>query len=120
MSDVDLEIDRRTHQVTSVSARNVPVTQDVPVDPDVQRIVDFYTEQAAPIANRVVGSVTADLTTTASASGEHAMGEVVADSQLAATESTGGAVVAFMNPGGVRSPILYAASAGETYTTNSS
>ena len=112
VSDVDLEIDRRTHQVTSVSARNVPVTQDVPVDPDVQRIVDFYTEQAAPIANRVVGSVTADLTTTASASGEHAMGEVVADSQLAATESTGGAVVAFMNPGGVRSPILYAASAG--------
>ena len=112
ISDVDLQIDRRTHQVTSVSARNVPVTQDVPVDPDVQRIVDFYTAQSAPIANRVVGSITGDLTTTTTPSGEQAMGEVVADSQLAATATTGDAVVAFMNPGGVRSSILYADSAG--------
>lgn len=112
ITDVDLKVDRRSGQVTSVAARNVPVTQDVTPDPQVQKIVDFYTTQAAPVANRVVGSITDDLTTTPSASGENVMGEVIADSQLAATRSTGNAVVAFMNPGGVRAPILYDSSAG--------
>jgi 5'-nucleotidase len=43
------------------------------------------------------------------------MGEVIADAQLDATKDPklGGAEVAFMNPGGVRADLVYAAAAGE-------
>jgi len=36
-------------------------------------------------------------------SGENAAGNLIADSQLSATDDEAGAVAAFMNPGGVRS-----------------
>jgi 5'-nucleotidase len=57
-----------------------------------------------PIANRVVGSVTGDITREVNATGESALGDLIADAQLAATSPSlkGGAVVAFMNPGGIR------------------
>ena len=60
---------------------------------------------AAPIANRPIGHITADLTNTSQPDGEQTMGNVIADAQLAATDGPapeGNAVVAFMNPGGVR------------------
>ncbi|MBF5067110.1 bifunctional metallophosphatase/5'-nucleotidase, partial [Salmonella enterica subsp. enterica serovar Istanbul] len=42
--------------------------------------------------------------------GESVLGDVIADAQLAATSGAGGAnaVAAFMNPGGIRTDILYA------------
>src|SRR5690606_19859918 len=68
-----------------------------------------------PLANRVIGSITADITRTANAAGESALGDVIADSQLAATAPAdlGGAQAAFMNPGGIRADLLYAASGSE-------
>ena len=44
----------------------------------------------------------------ANAAGESALGDVVADAQLAATSAAvnGGAVVAFMNTGGIRSDLV--------------
>ncbi len=63
----------------------------------------------------MIGTVTADVTRTPNAAGESALGDVIADSQLAATSSasTGEAVVAFMNPGGIRSNVTFAASGPE-------
>jgi 5'-nucleotidase len=54
----------------------------------------------------VIGSVQGDLTRTAS--GESTLGDVIADAQLASTASatTGNALVAFMNPGGIRADLL--------------
>ena len=47
------------------------------------------------------------------AAGESPLGDVIADAQLDATTAAGfgGAVVAFMNPGGIRTDLVYARSA---------
>ncbi|HJX39773.1 MAG TPA: 5'-nucleotidase, partial [Anaerolineae bacterium] len=55
------------------------------------------------------GSITADITRTANAAGESALGDVIADAQLydSAPPERGGAVMAFMNPGGIRADLSY-------------
>jgi 5'-nucleotidase len=78
-------------------------------DPDTQAVVNQYTGAIAPVANVVVGRVSADiLNATALPFREMPAGDLVADAMLAATSSpaTGGAQVAFMNAGGVRNPGL--------------
>ena len=64
----------------------------------------FYKTAVAPIANRVVGSITADITNTNNPAGESALGDVIADAQRAYT-LTSGAQFAFMNPGGIRTSL---------------
>jgi 5'-nucleotidase len=65
------------------------------------------------LANRILGSITEDLKSTrdgvSNAGGESPLGDVIADAQLEATAPTdfGGSVVAFMNPGGIRAPLLF-------------
>ncbi len=105
ITDVDLSIDRRTGDVTTATAQNVVVTRSVTPDPAAQALVDRYKQIAEPIANRVVGSVSTDITRAAAPSGESALGNLIADAQLAATKDAG-AVAAFMNPGGVRADLL--------------
>ncbi len=116
ITDVDLTIDHQTKDVTSVDAHNVIVTRDVPKDPAITEIMNHYLTFEAPIANRIVGSITADITRATGFNQESALGDVIADAQLASTSRTdfGGAVVAFMNPGGIRADLTYANSpAGE-------
>jgi 5'-nucleotidase len=99
-----------------MTADNRIVTRDVAKDSAETALIDKYNAIAAPIANRVIGSITADITRTTNAAGESALGDVIADGQLDATTdpSLGGAVVAFMNPGGIRADLTYAGSpAGE-------
>jgi 5'-nucleotidase len=118
ITDIDLAIDKKTNDVVSKTARNVIVTQDVPKDPEVSEIVQKYQSIAAPIANRIVGSITADLFSTRdgvqNAGGESPLGDVIADAQLEATAPSdfGGAEISFMNPGGIRAPIRFASSPG--------
>jgi 5'-nucleotidase len=110
ITDVDLTIDHQTKDVTAVNAHNVIVTRDVPKDPAITEIINHYTTFSAPIANRLIGSITADITRTAAFNQETALGDVIADAQLASTSPTdfGGAAVAFMNPGGIRADLTYA------------
>ncbi len=124
MTSIDLTLDTRSKDVIAVSAENRLVDRNnvlgaaepiVPVA-EIGNIVANYNAIASPIANRVIGSITADITTTRNAAGESALGDVVADAQLAATAPAdkGGAVVAFMNTGGIRANFTYAGStAGE-------
>jgi 5'-nucleotidase len=115
LSVVDLAIDRRTRDVVrgATTARNEIVTRTVTPDPAVQALVDEAVTRSAPIANRQVGTITADIVRAAVPSGESPLGNLIADSQLAATRSAG-AQVALMNPGGVRADLTYAPSpAGE-------
>ena len=75
---------------------------------------------SAPLANKVVGEITADILSARgtpngqNAAGEQPMGDVIADAMLEATAPTdfGGAVAAFMNAGGVRASLLFARSPG--------
>jgi 5'-nucleotidase len=108
VTQLDLTLSEKTKDVTDAQARNVIVTRDVAADPAQQKIVDKYKALSAPIANRVVGSTTAPITDNSpSPAGETALGDVIADAQLDATSgpSLGGAVVAFMNPGGIRADL---------------
>ncbi len=113
VTDINLTIDGTNGQVSARSATNVSIV-DANVTPDatVQALLNAYATISAPIANRVIGSITADITRTANAAGESALGDVIADAQLAATsaEKDGGAVVAMTNPGGIRTDLLYAQS----------
>ena len=108
VTDIDLTIDRKTNDVVSAKVNNAIVTQDVEKAPDLTALLGKYATLVAPLANRVVGSVPpSGITRAANAAGESALGDVIADAQLAATSPAafGGAVVAFMNPGGIRADI---------------
>ncbi|MDP2902111.1 MAG: bifunctional metallophosphatase/5'-nucleotidase, partial [Methylovulum sp.] len=115
LTEIDMAVNPLTGQVRGVSAVNRAVVQNYPnivADTGIKQIVDNYKALVAPIANRVIGSITADLTRTASTAGENVMGDVIADAQLAATQDPkfGGAQVAFMNPGGVRADLTFLSS----------
>jgi 5'-nucleotidase len=107
LTDANLRVDRRTGQVVSVSATNEIVTQDVAKDPAQTAILNKYTTLSAPIANRRIGASTAPLTRDQNAAGESVLGDIIADSQFASTapDGRGNAVVAFMNPGGIRTDL---------------
>jgi 5'-nucleotidase len=105
ITDIDLTVDERSGAITAKAARNVIVTRDVEKNPAQTALIAHYKPLIAPIANRVVGSATADLTRVADADGETTMGEVIADAQRASTQGAG-AVIAAMNPGGVRADLL--------------
>lgn len=106
---IDLEIDKATHKVVQKLAKNLAVTQDVAPDPAVTSILSQYETLAAPLANKVVGHVTADIPAVPGPTGEEPLGDVIADAQLAATAAApANAQLALMNPGGIRADITYA------------
>ena len=107
ITDIDLTIDRATGDVVAKQAVNRIVTRDVARHPAETALVTRYRNLSAPLANRVIGRITSDITRTANAAGESALGDVIADAQLAATRpaAKGGAVVAFQNPGGIRADL---------------
>ena len=107
VSDIDVTIDTKTRGITAVTAHNLLVDRTNPAikpDAEVAHIVDGYAKLAAPIVNRVVGSVAGEITRTKSESGETPMGALVADAELEATSApgSGGAQVALTNEGGIR------------------
>ncbi|HET9908340.1 MAG TPA: bifunctional metallophosphatase/5'-nucleotidase [Anaerolineales bacterium] len=112
VTKVDLTIDRGTGEVVTMVAENKIVTRDVPKDSLITSLIAKYNAFAAPIANRIIGSITGPITRTANLAGESALGDVIADGQLAATDDPGfgEAVVAFMNPGGIRADLTFPSS----------
>ena len=116
VTDIDMTVNRASKEVTSLSINNRIVTRTVPLDPRITDLIAHYNTFAAPIANRPIGHITADITRTNDASLEQSMGNVIADAQLDATDDAGfgDAVASFMNPGGVRADLIFAgSSAGE-------
>lgn len=107
VSQISLTLDSATGDVVAKSAENRIVTRDVPKDPRITDLIAHYEAIAGPIRDRVVGSASATITRTQNAAGESALGDVIADAQLAATAPTdfGGSKVAFMNPGGIRADV---------------
>ncbi|MDO8401637.1 MAG: bifunctional metallophosphatase/5'-nucleotidase [Bradyrhizobium sp.] len=115
---IDLKLDPVTRDVVSARADNVIVRTDAfAKDSQQTALLDSYDRLAAPIASRPAGSITETLSRTPNASGESVLGDIIADAQLAATraEVNGGAVIAFTNPGGVRSDMLKRDDGAVTY-----
>lgn len=112
VTDLRLTLDKRTKDVVVAQADNVIVTRDN-ADPQLQELVEFYKAKSAPLANREVGQISGDITR--SGTDDTPLGNLIADAQLAATSApaTGGAVAAFMNPGGVRADLTFAQSGSE-------
>ncbi|MCK1709173.1 MULTISPECIES: bifunctional metallophosphatase/5'-nucleotidase [unclassified Bradyrhizobium] len=106
---VDLKLDPATRDVVSARAENVIVANaSLPKDPEQTALIEAYDKLAAPIASRPAGSVTRTLSRVPNEAGESALGDVIADAQLAATKDAkdGGAVIALTNPGGIRTDIV--------------
>ncbi|MGW4033023.1 bifunctional metallophosphatase/5'-nucleotidase [Streptomyces sp. NPDC004838] len=114
-TDTTLTYDRRTKDIvrTSVAAANHVVTRDVPKATDMTRLIDRWNTLAAPVANRPVGHISADIDNPPAE--ERPLGNLIADAQLEAfaPADKGGAQLALMNPGGIRAPMVHAASGGE-------
>ncbi|MGZ0076269.1 bifunctional metallophosphatase/5'-nucleotidase [Methylomonas sp. YC3] len=116
LTDIDVAINTVNGEVSSVSAENIVVDRsNTAITPNaaIKTIVDNYKALSTPIANRVIGSISAAITRTATAAGESALGDVIADAQLLATQNVGfgEAVVSFMNPGGIRADLTFPSSA---------
>lgn len=109
ITDTQLKLDRRTGDVirSSVKTVNHAVTRDVAADPAQTATIKKWSDISAPVANRVVGSIAADIVRSVGRDSESSLGDLIADAQLAATTGPGdgAAVMAFMNPGGVRADL---------------
>jgi 5'-nucleotidase len=105
---VQLEIESSTDTVGRIAVTNEVVGRDVEKDTSQAQIIAKYRGLSEVVANNVVGSVTGDIMRRANGAGESALGDVIADAQLTSTHPAGhgGAVVAFMNSGGIRADLL--------------
>ena len=110
----DGEVDRETFTMTNHEVLQDELTPDAAVT----AVIDKWTPLAEAQGNAPVGEITETITRGGGLGVddrgvESAAGNLVADAQLAATEGLG-AQIAFMNPGGLRSDLLYPeSSAGE-------
>lgn len=97
-----------------VSANHL-VSRDQKPAKDMTDLIARWNTLAAPIANRPQGYISADINGRGSTALEKPLGDLIADAQLEglAPADKGGAVVAFMNPGGIRSDLVYKASGNE-------
>jgi 5'-nucleotidase len=105
VTTIDLKLDRASRDIVSAKADNVIVrTGAYARDPEQTALLEAYDKLAAPLGNRPAGSVSETLSNIPDHAGESALGDIIADAQLAATQATakGGAVIAMTNPGGIR------------------
>jgi 5'-nucleotidase len=118
ITDIDLTIGRRG-DVKDVHATNIPMYSEgrTPLR-KVARLVEYYEEQSRPLREREVGRIASDITRTFDPDGsrENALGNLIADAQLAdtAADDRGNADGALMNPGGVRADLAYLRSGSQT------
>ncbi len=107
---IDVTLSRSTGDLSVKTVENRPNSQaGVTPDPSLTALIDRYEAISANRANAVIGNTTADITRRRNAAGESPLGDVIADAHLEATRTAeaGGAVVAFMNSGGIREDILF-------------
>jgi len=115
---IDVKLDSRTRDIVSTRADNIIVrTGTLAKDPEQTALLEAYDQVAAPIANRRAGSVTETLSRAPNEAGESALGDIIADAQLAATKAAadGAAAIAFTNPGGVRADVTKKEDGAVTY-----
>lgn len=112
-TDTTLTYDRRTGDIarTAVTSANHVVTRDVEKAADMTALISRWNTLAAPIGNRAIGHISADVP---NAGTESPMGDLIADAQYWYGKALDPEVdLALMNPGGVRAPLTYAAKGTE-------
>ncbi|MGW4881513.1 bifunctional metallophosphatase/5'-nucleotidase [Streptomyces sp. NPDC004262] len=112
-TDTTLTYDRRTGDIarTAVKSANHVVSRDVAKASDMTALIGKWNTLAAPIGNRAIGYISADVNSTGT---ESPMGDLIADAQLAYGRKLDPETdLALMNPGGVRAGLTYAAQGSE-------
>jgi 5'-nucleotidase len=115
---IDVKLDPVSRDVVSAKASNTIVrTATLAKNPEQTALLESYDKVAAPIANRPAGSITETLSRVPNNAGESPLGDIIADAQLVATSAaaSGGAVIAFTNPGGIRIDIARKDEGAVTY-----
>ena len=101
---VTLTVDRRTKDVTASTADVITTYHDANApapQQDLAQLVQTFKDRIAPVASRVVGTSTSEITRDGAGltpAGESELGDLIADGQAHET----GAQIALMNPGGIR------------------
>lgn len=114
-TELKMEYDRKTRDIvrTSVRGTNKVVDREQRKAKDLSRLVSSWDELAAPVANRPIGHISEDITQDRNLP-ETPLGDLVADSQLAYAKTEDEATeLALMNPGGIRTDLVHAASGEE-------
>lgn len=118
VTQIEVKLDPATRDVVSAKADNLIVRTDAYAkDAEQTKLIGAYDALVKPLADRPVGSITASLLRDEGPDGESVLGQIITDAQLAATraEADGGAVIAFTNPGGIRTSIQKSADGVVTY-----
>ena len=112
---ITLTVDPDTDVVSAGTADLIDVEGFTP-DPDIAAMVQAAVDNSVVLGAEPVGSITADIVRGGTPPGadrgvESALGNLIADVQLAGTVAPGrgGAQIAFMNAGGMRADLLHAA-----------
>lgn len=121
-TDTALTYDRRTKDIVRTSVKssrsaqsaNHVVTRTQPKAQDMTDLIGRWNKLAAPVSNQAVGYISADVPGRGAGTPEEPLGDLIADAQLAHAKTLDPkASVALMNPGGVRSDLVFKASGSE-------
>ncbi len=108
VTDISILIDPKTRDVIGKSARDIAITESAfPEDQKQKDLIAAYKVKAEPLMIRPVGKLTAEITRSSGSTGESAMGDIIADSMIAAARKQGKVDIAFMNPGGIRADLPF-------------
>lgn len=102
LTDIELQIDRRSGKLLASRAENLLVrTDQYAKDPEQTALIAAHRPIARQLAERPVGRLGVELRNEADRAGRNPMGELIADAQLAATRDAG-AEIALMGSCGIR------------------
>lgn len=120
VSEINLVVDGRTKEVRrelTTSVNHPVIRAELTPDPAITAVINKWKPLGDQIGNVEVGRITGDIKrafigASEDRGSESDAGNMIADAQLWAT-LVNGAQIAFMNPGGIRSDLIYARSGAE-------
>ncbi|OON78861.1 bifunctional metallophosphatase/5'-nucleotidase [Streptomyces tsukubensis] len=123
-TDTTLTYDKRTKDIVrtgvraagsgGVTSANHVVSRTGQKAADITSLIARWNKLAAPVANTPVGYIAGDIPGRGAATPESPLGDLIADAQLAhATSLDPESDLALMNPGGIRSDLVFKASGAE-------
>lgn len=115
-TDTTLTYDRRTKDIvrTSVKSANHVVSREQAKAKDMTSLIGRWNKLAEPVANKPVGFISGDIPGRGATTPEAPLGDLIADAQLAHGKSLDPETdLALMNPGGIRSDLVFKASGSE-------
>jgi 5'-nucleotidase len=115
-TELNMKYDLRSHDIVraSVKGSNHVVDRTRSKAADMTRLIAYWQALAAPVANKPIGYISRDISRGGEGTVESPLGDLIADAQLAYARTLDSrADLALMNPGGIRTDLVHAASGNE-------